>query len=93
MREYRSALDDLPRPEHLDHTFAGRHGLDGVVERAGGREQGCDKHSRGAGHGRAGLVNVPARNALGHPGLGDESKSLDFESPAPRLVTCDCRGR
>lgn len=33
------AFEYNSRPERLDHTFAEKHKLDGVVERAGGREQ------------------------------------------------------
>jgi hypothetical protein len=32
-------FDFNTRPERLDHTFADKHKLDGVVERAGGREE------------------------------------------------------
>lgn len=34
-----SSFDFNTRPERLDHTFAPKHKLDGVVERTGGREE------------------------------------------------------
>ena len=34
-----SSLEFNSRPERLDHTFAPKHNLDGVVERTGGREE------------------------------------------------------
>src|SRR3546814_11354222 len=42
-----SSFDFNTRPERIDHTFAPKHKLDGIVERAGGREEARSEQRRG----------------------------------------------